>query len=92
MQIGAEVIAALGVSLADVAGDLEATKDGGVDRWSLGGGQASAAFDDLLSGWRRNRLLVAKVLRDLGDKAQTAGTAYIDTENATRRLSGGETR
>lgn len=91
MQIGAEVIAALGVSLGDVADDLEATRDGEVDRWSMGGGQASDAFDDLLSGWRRNRLLLAGVLRDLSLKAQDAGTAYVDSEIATRRLFGGDT-
>lgn len=91
MQIGAEVIAALGVSLGDVADDLEATRDGEVDRWSMGGGQASEAFDDLLSGWRRHRLLLAGVLRDLSVKAQDAGTAYVDSEIATRRLFGGDT-
>lgn len=92
MQIGADVIAALGVSLGDVAADLEATRDGEVDRWAMGGGLASEAFDDLLSGWRRNRLLLAEVLRDLGEKAQLAGTAYVQTETEARRLFGGETR
>ncbi len=92
MQIGAEVIAALGVSLGEVADGLESTADGSVDRWALGGGESAEAFDDLLSGWRRNRLLLAKVLRDLGDKAQFAGTAYVETENEARRMSGGLTR
>ncbi|KGN29866.1 hypothetical protein N802_10250 [Knoellia sinensis KCTC 19936] len=89
MQIGSEVIAAVGVSLGEVASDLEATTDGDVDRWSLGGGEASEAFDHLLSGWRRNRLLLAKVLRDLGEKAQVAGTAYVHTETAAERAFGG---
>jgi uncharacterized protein YukE len=92
MQIGADVIAALGVSLGDVAADLEATGDGDVDRWAMGGGLSSEAFDDLLSGWRRNRLLLAEVLRDLGERAQLAGTAYIQAETDARRLFGGETR
>ncbi|MFC7488337.1 WXG100 family type VII secretion target [Knoellia sp. CPCC 206453] len=92
MQIGAEVIAALGVSLGDVASDLESTKDGEVDRWAMGGGEASEAFDDLLYGWRRNRLLLARVLRDLSEKAQNAGQAYVETEVEARRMFGGETR
>ncbi|MEO7268649.1 MAG: hypothetical protein ABIW49_05540 [Knoellia sp.] len=92
MQIGAEVIAALGVSLGDVATELEATKDGEVDRWAMGGGQSSEAFDDLLHGWRRNRLLLAKVLRDLSEKAQSAGQGYVETEGDARRMFGGETR
>lgn len=92
MQIGADVIAAIGVSLGDVANDLEATKDGEVDRWAMGGGQGSEAFDHLLYGWRRNRLLLAKVLRDLSDKAQNAGQAYVETETNARSMFGGETR
>ena len=44
MQIGADVIAALGVSLGEVAYALEATRDGSVDRWALGGGEAADAF------------------------------------------------
>ncbi|MFC7491971.1 MULTISPECIES: WXG100 family type VII secretion target [unclassified Knoellia] len=92
MQIGAEVIAALGVSLGEVADGLESTADGSVDRWALGCGESSAAFDDLLAGWRRNRLLLAKVMRDLGEKAQVAGTAYVETESDVRRMSGGPTR
>lgn len=92
MFIGAEVIAELGVSLSEVADDLEATKDGDVDRWALGNAHASDAFDDLLTGWRRSRLLLAKVLRDLGEKAQDAGSAYVETENRTRSMFGGESR
>ena len=92
MQIGAEVIAALGVSLGEVAHALEATRDGSIDRWALGGGEASDAFDHLLSGWRRNRLALAESLRDLGDKAQVAGTAYVDTESGVGSLFGGPTR
>jgi len=92
MQIGAEVIAALGVSLGEVADGLESTADGSVDRWALGCGQSSEAFDELLSGWRRNRILLATALRDLGDKAQVAGTAYVETESDARRMSGGLTR
>ncbi|WP_353950416.1 hypothetical protein V6K52_12325 [Knoellia sp. S7-12] len=92
MQIGAEVIAALGVSLGEVADGLESTADGSVDRWALGAGQSSEAFDDLLAGWQRNRLLLAKTLRDLGDKAQGAGAGYVETESAVRRMTGGPTR
>ena len=92
MQIGAEVIAALGVSLGEVAHALEATRDGSIDRWALGGGEASDAFDHLLSGWRRNRLALAESLRDLGDKAQVAGTTYVDTESGVGSLFGGPTR
>lgn len=92
MQIGADVIAALGVSLGEVAHALEANSDGSVDRWALGGGEAADAFDSLLSGWRRNRLALAEALRDLGDKAQVAGTAYVETETDVGRMVGGPTR
>ena len=92
MQIGADVIAALGVSLGEVAHGLEVTRDGSLDRWALGGGEASDAFDHLLSGWRRNRLALAEALRDLGDKAQAAGTAYVETETDVGRMFGGPTR
>lgn len=92
MQVGAEVIAALGVSLGEVAHALEATRDGSMDRWALGGGEASDAFDHLLSGWRRNRLALAESLRDLGNRAQVAGTAYVETESGVGSLFGGPTR
>lgn len=92
MLISAEVVAALGVSLGEVAHGLEATRDGSVDRWALGGGEASDAFDHLLSGWRRDRLALAESLRDLGDKAQVAGTAYVETETDVGRMFGGPTR
>lgn len=91
LRIDADVVAALGVSLGDVANALEATRDGAVDRWALGHGEASEAFDDLLSGWRRHRLALAEVLRELGDRAQLAGAAYVETEAAQRRLLGGPT-
>ena len=68
------------------------TRDGSVDRWALGGGEASDAFDHLLSGWRRNRLVLAEALRDLGDRAQVAGTAYVETESDVGRMFGGPVR
>lgn len=92
MRIDAQVIAALGMSLAEVAGDLEAVRDGSVDRWALGAGQSSDAFDHLLSGWRQSRLALVEVLRDLSEKAEVAGTAYVETESGARRMFGGETR
>jgi uncharacterized protein YukE len=92
MVIDADDVAALGRSLGEVADDLHATRDGSVDRWALGCGQASEAFDDLLSGWRRNRLLLAEVLNDLGERAQAAGTAYVVAEDGARHRFGGETR
>ncbi|KGN36315.1 hypothetical protein N803_05795 [Knoellia subterranea KCTC 19937] len=92
MTVGADVIAAMGVSLGEIARDLEATRNGEEDRWALGCGETSAAFDHLLSGWRLNRLRLAAQLQLLGEKAQTAGTAYLETENLTQRMVGGETR
>ena len=50
------------------------------------------AFDQLLSGWRRSRLALVEVLRDLSEKAEVAGTAYVETESGARRMFGGETR
>ncbi|WP_156465423.1 WXG100 family type VII secretion target [Knoellia sp. Soil729] len=92
MRVDAEVVAALGMSLAETASDLESVRDGSVDRWALGAGQSSEAFDDLLRGWRRSRLQLVEALRDLSEKAARAGTAYVETESDTHRMFGGETR
>jgi len=90
MRIDADVVAQLGVSLAEVADALASTGDGSVDRWALGAGDSSDAFDHLLAGWRRQRTVLAQALDDLGRKAQVAGGGYLHTEAQTRRMVGGE--
>ena len=90
MRIDADVIAELGVSLAEVAEALAATPDGSVDRWALGAGESSDAFDHLLAGWRRQRTVLPHALDDLGQKAPVAGGGYLHTEAQTPRMVGGE--
>lgn len=90
MTISAEDIAALGVSLADVAAQLEQAGDGDKDASAFGPGEAQAAFDHLMEGWRRQRFALIKQLGDLSEKATVAGGAYVETESSLgRSLAGG---
>ena len=75
-----------------MADALIATPDASQDRWALGCEQSSEAFDDLVAGWRRQRLVLAEALTDLADKAQVAGAAYVDVEHGARQSLGGATR
>jgi len=90
MTISAADIAALGVSLAEVAAQLEQAGDGDKDASAFGSGEAPHAFDHLMEGWRRQRLILIDELGDLSQKALTAGNAYVDTETTVgRSLRGG---
>lgn len=90
MHIEAEHIAALGVSLADVAVQLENAGDGDKDSSAFGSGESPHAFDHLMEGWRRQRLILIEQLGDLSQKAVAAGGAFVDTETSVgRSLAGG---
>ena len=90
MHIDAEHIAALGVSLADVAVQLENAGDGDKDSSAFGSGESPHAFDHLMEGWRRQRLVLIQQLDALSQVAVTAGGAYVETETSVgRSLAGG---
>lgn len=89
IYINAETIADLGVSLEDLAASLEETKNGMAERWALGYCEGALAFDHLLKCWRQNRVILAESLRNLGEAAQVAGGAYVETEAVARRQIGG---
>lgn len=90
MHIDAEAIAQLGVSLGDVAGMLRNAGDGDRDRAAFGPGEAQDAFDHLMEGWRRQRLILVEQLAELSEKASVAGGAYVETETRVgRSLHGG---
>ena len=91
MRIEAEWVAQLGVSLADISAKLAQAGDGDEDAAAFGAGDAAAAFDHLMQGWRRQRLAVVQQLADLSDKAAAAGAAFVETEAAVgRSLQGGQ--
>ena len=48
-----------------------------------------AAFDDVLCGWRLERLRLGHSLYDLGDAAGCAGAAYVSVDEGVARLWGG---
>ncbi|MDT0214738.1 hypothetical protein Q9R29_12665 [Rothia sp. ARF10] len=90
MRIEAEWVAQLGVSLADIGAQLAEAGDGDEDAAAFGPGDAAAAFDHLMQGWRRQRLAVVQQLADLSEKAAVAGAAFVETEDAVgRSLRGG---
>jgi uncharacterized protein YukE len=91
IRIDAEGIAELGATLEDLADSLAHARDGRADRWALGPGDSAAAFDDLVTHWRVQRLALARSLADLGAAARTAGPVYVSAEQAIggRFLVGG---
>lgn len=91
MQIDAPMIAQLGVSLGEIAANLEGAGDGDKDGAAFGDyGEAQAAFDHLMEGWRLQRFALVKQLQGLSEKASAAGTAYVETElGVSRSCMGG---
>jgi len=90
MHIDADEIAALGVSLLDLADALAAQGDSGQDTWAFGEGRAAASFTELVGAWQRERLRVCRGLADLGEAAAFVGGLYVDTEERNRQsLVGG---
>jgi hypothetical protein len=94
IHVDAATVAALGATLREMAAALQATPDASVDRWALGPGQTGPALDDLVGNWRHQRLLLARCLDDLGERAAAAGGLYVRTERsvAGRFTAGGPTR
>ena len=89
---GAQV-AALGQALSELAQGV-ATQGESVrsDAWALGNAAASGAFEEAMTHWRHERLLLAASLDDLGAAAATAGAVYHEAEtgNVERLMIGGE--
>lgn len=81
---GAEV-AELGVALAETGADLLLMGDPSAERWALGPGESGAAVEELLGGWRRQRMALGSALSELGEAAVDAGSVYVDTEGAVER-------
>ena len=81
---GAEV-AELGVALAETGADLLLMGDPSAERWALGPGECGPAVDELLGGWRRQRMALGRALSELGGAAVTAGSVYVDTEGGVQR-------
>ena len=92
MRIEAAGIAALGQALTELADTLEATPDARADQWAFGSAQTFGALNELVGGWRRERLRLIDGLFSLGSASQQASGAYVETEAAVSRSVGGETR
>ena len=67
LRIDAAEVAELGVALAETGGDLLLLGDPAAERWALGPGDTGPAFEELVGGWRRARLVLGGALVDLGD-------------------------
>ena len=79
-RVDAEEVARLGTALSVLADDLSCAGEGSVDRWALGPGRSGAAFEELVSHWRLQRLRLAQALEALSQSAAAAGGLYADTE------------
>lgn len=88
-RVDAEEVAALGASLVEVAEALVLAGDPSADRWAFGPTATGAAFEELMGGWRRVRLLLGRELAGLGEAAAAAGGLYLDTDGGVRRGLGG---
>jgi len=86
-------IAALGQALSELAQGV-ATQGESVrlDAWALGNAAASSAFEEAMTHWRHERLLLAGSLDDLGAAAAAAGAVYLEVEaiNVGRLTTGGQ--
>ena len=91
-RVDPEEVLALGASLADLAEALALMGDPAADRGALGAGEVGPATEELLGGWRRARVALARELAGLADATVAAGGLYLrsDTE-VSRALDGGVT-
>ena len=85
VRVDPQDLARLAEGLAEMSTELAGTSDAAADAWALGPGETAAALDDVLGNWRRERLLLAEGLKDLGAAAAIAGMGYLDTEAAVSR-------
>lgn len=99
-RVDASDIAGLGEVMRDLAQTLDSLD--GLPRGAgpaYGTGQVASAMDDLLANWTHERLVLARSLAVLGDAANAAGAAYVNSDAAVaaafsgggRRLTGGPT-
>lgn len=91
-RVDADEVRAFGEALCALAEEVAASGNGSIDRWALGPGASGAAFEELISGWRLQRLRLAEALDQLGQGARIAGGLYVDTETAIggRLIVGGD--
>lgn len=89
LRVDPETILDLGRSLLLLSQETATEPDVAADRWAFGPGQAAAALDELLCGWRLERLRLAHSLYDLGDAAGCAGAAYVSVDEGVARMWGG---
>lgn len=86
MRITPEDVAGLGLLLHDLATQLEGLTEAQLDiDLSFGPGEAGPAFSHVLANWRRNRLLLARALDELGAGARAAASGYLTTEGDLQR-------
>ena len=93
-RVDPEQVQALGAGLVALAEGLAAQGESvRSDAWALGDGVAARAFDEAVTHWRHERLLLARALDELGRAASAAGGVYVDVETAaTGRLTVGGDR
>lgn len=89
IEVDAAQVAELGVALAETGAHLEVIGEVSADRWALGPGGAGPALEELLGGWRRARLVLARSLVGLGEAAVSAGGLYLETDDAVERTMAG---
>ena len=85
IRVDGAQVAELGVALAETGADLQLMGDPSAERWALGPGECGPAVEELLGGWRRQRLALGAALSALGEAAVTAGSVYVDTEAGVQR-------
>ena len=86
---GGGQVAELGVAVTEVGAGLPLLQDPSLERMVLGPGECGPAVEELLGGWRRQRIALGRALGSLGEAAVSAGTVYVDTEAGVTRLFGG---
>ena len=89
IRVDGAQVAELGVSLTEVGADFLLMHDPSLERMVLGPGECGPAVEELLGGWRRQRIALGRALGSLGEAAVSAGTVYVDTEAGVKSLFGG---
>lgn len=89
MRVDPEEIVSLGRSLLLLTEELACEQDVGAERFALGPGSTAGALDELLTGWRLERLRLAEALYALGDAAGCAGMGYAEVEASATSAWGG---
>jgi len=81
IRVSPREVARLGAALAGLADDLRWSADQARDdAWALGPGRSRPALAEVVGDFERQRLLLARALVELGDRAQVAGGGYATVE------------